>query len=152
MLETDLLSPCRMHRLDLPRPYEMRCPAPPRLCGMHLPELGLRMPTGAMRSPAREQRRRHLGWPGPGGVCTCRSAAPSAAKMARGSRPRPACTSRRPPELLPGQGRRGWQFLWGWLGRVAALCCAVTARSLCRRGGLDGRWEPGNQARACWLP
>lgn len=151
MLELD--SPCRMHRLDLPRPYEMRGPA--RLCRMHLPELGLRMqalPTGAMRPPAREQRRRHLGWPRLGGVCTCRSAAPSAAKMARGSRPRPACTSRRPPELLSGQRRRGWQFLRGWLDLVPALRCAVTARSLCRRGQLDGRWEPGNWARACWLP
>lgn len=39
-----------------------------------------------------------------------------------------------------------------WPGLGAALCYAVTARSLCRRGRLDGRWEPCKRARVCWLP
>lgn len=114
--------PCRMHRLDLPRPYGMRRPALPRLGGMHLPEFGLRvkaLPAGATRLPAREQRWPHLSWPGPGSACTCRSAAPSAAKMAHGSGPHPACASPLPPELLPG--RRWLRFPRGWNGWVVAL-------------------------------
>lgn len=113
-----------MHRLDLPRPHGMRRAALPRLGGMHLPELGLRvkaLPAGATRLPAREQRQPHLGWSPPGGTCTCRSAAPFAAKMARGSGPRPTCASRCPPELLPGRRRRRLRFPRGWSGGVVAL-------------------------------
>lgn len=157
MSEQDLPRPCGACRRpsqeslpgcagwDWPGPCGLRGPALPELCGMHLPEFGLRVDSRHCPRVPRDHLRENKGgrtWAGPRRAA-CVPVAPPLPPLPRWpagrSRARPARHGGR-RNCFPGVGGGGSR---GGC-RVAALSRAVTARSLCGRGGRDSSEELGN--------